>query len=143
MNQYYKLLNVRHRNHGGKPNGITAVEFAMAFPLLMLFIFGSMEFARANMLRNTCENAALEGARAGMVPGATAQGCVDAASELLDILGIQNAVVTINPPVIDPSTENVEVTVSIPLTENSLPMARFVLGATMQQTATLPRESTH
>ncbi len=115
----------------------------MAFPLLMLFVFGSMEFSRANMLRNTCENAALEGARAGMVPGATAQDCINAASELLDILGIQNAVVTINPMVIDLATQEVEVTVSIPLTENSLPMTRFILGATMQQTARLPRESTH
>ena len=122
--------------------GVTAVEFALTFPLLLLFIFGSLEFSRANMIRNMCENAALEGARAGMIPGATAQDCSDAANDLLDIIGIQNATVTVNPTTIEPSTEDVEVTVSIPLADNSLPLSKFVIGITMNQSASLPREVT-
>ena len=129
--------NKKYRCHR---KGVTAVEFALTFPLLLALVFGSLEFSRANMIRNMCENAALEGARAGMIPGATAQDCMDASNELLDIIGIQNATVTINPTTVLPTTEEVEVTVTIPLADNSLPISKFVLGTTMSQTATLPRE---
>lgn len=133
-------MNKRKQNCRCQRKGVTAVEFALTFPLLLLIVFGSLEFSRANMIRNMCENAALEGARAGMIPGATAQDCTDAANSLLDIIGIQNATVTIDPSNIVPATEVVEVTVTIPLADNSLPMSKFVLGTTMSQTAQLPRE---
>ncbi|MDB4539852.1 pilus assembly protein [Saprospiraceae bacterium] len=133
-------MNKRKQNCRCLRKGVTAVEFALTFPLLLLIVFGSLEFSRANMIRNMCENAALEGARAGMIPGATAQDCTDAANSLLDIIGIQNATVTIDPSTIVPATEVVEVTVTIPLADNSLPMSKFVLGTTMSQTAQLPRE---
>jgi Flp pilus assembly protein TadG len=136
-------MNNRKRNGHFPRNGVTAVEFALTFPLLLLIVFGSLEFSRANMIRNMCENAALEGARAGMIPGATAQDCTDAVNQLLDIIGIQNATVTIEPSTIDPATPDVEVTVTIPLADNSLPMSKFVLGTTMSQTAELPREVNH
>ena len=131
---------IRNKKYQCLRKGVTAVEFALTFPLLLALVFGSLEFSRANMIRNMCENAALEGARAGMVPGATAQDCMDAANELLDIIGIQNATVTINPTNVVPTTEEVEVTVTIPLADNSLPISKFVLGTTMSQTAQLPRE---
>ena len=133
-------MNNRKQNFCYPRQGVTAVEFALTFPLLLILVFGSLEFSRANMIRNMCENAALEGARAGMIPGATAQDCIDASNELLDIIGIQNATVTIDPTSITPTTEDVEVTVTIPLADNSLPMSKFVLGTTMSQTAQLPRE---
>ena len=133
-------MNNRKRNGHFTRKGVTAVEFALTFPLLLLIVFGSLEFSRANMIRNMCENAALEGARAGMIPGATAQDCRDAANRLLDIIGIQNATVTIEPSTIIPATPDVAVTVSIPLADNSLPMSKFVLGTNMSQTAELPRE---
>ena len=130
----------RNKKYLYQRKGVTAVEFALTFPLLLALVFGSLEFSRANTIRNMCENAALEGARAGMIPGATAQDCMDAANDLLDIIGIQNATVTINPTTVLPTTEEVEVTVTIPLADNSLPISKFVLGTTMSQTASLPRE---
>ncbi len=133
-------MNISNRNCHRPRKGVTAVEFALTFPLLLMIVFGSLEFSRANMIRNMCENAALEGARAGMIPGATAQDCANAANRLLDIIGIQNASVNIQPSTIVPATERVVVTVTIPLADNSLPMSKFVLGTTMSQSATLPRE---
>ncbi len=124
----------------GKRIGKAAIEFAMTFPLLLVFVFGGMEFSRANTIRNICENAALEGARAGMIPGATAQDCTNAANNLLNIMAIQNATVTVTPSTITPSTPDVEVMVTIPLSDNCLPMSQFVLGMTLEQTAKLPRE---
>lgn len=120
--------------------GAAAVEFALVVPLLLLFIFSAIEFSRANMIRNICENAAMEGARKGMLPGATAEDCLTEAEELIEVMALQNATVTVTPAEILPDTESVTVEVSIPLSENALPMAKFVLGKTLTQSVTLPRE---
>ena len=82
----------------------------------------------------------MEGARAGMLPGAEAQDCIDAAQNLLDKIGIQNSTITVDPTTITPTTETVSVTVSIPLDDNCMPMSKYVLGKTLLQTVSLPRE---
>ena len=51
------------------------VEFAICAPILFLFFFASLEFSRVNMIRQSVENAVYEGARRGIVPGATAANC--------------------------------------------------------------------
>ncbi len=53
-------------------SGASAVEFALCAPLLFLLVFAAWEFSRANMILNTMENAAYEGCRRGIVPGASA-----------------------------------------------------------------------
>jgi Flp pilus assembly protein TadG len=117
------------------------VEFALTAPLLLLFVFAAIEFSYANLIRNVMENAAVEGAREGILPGATPADCLAAADDYLGVMGINNASVTVTPSVFDSTTQTVTVTVSIPLAENSMPMSRFVLGQTLNQTITLPRET--
>jgi len=122
-----------------KRRGATAVEFALAAPILFTFVFLSVEFARANMIFNTIENAAYEGARRGVVPGATKDDCDTAAQTLLDIVGIQNSTVTTTP--IDENTTEVTVTVDVPMTtSNGYVASKFFLGETLTATVTLPRE---
>ena len=48
--------------------GAVAVEFAITVPFLFLILFGSIEFSRANMLRQTVSQAAYEAARRGDIP---------------------------------------------------------------------------
>lgn len=50
-----------HR-HGGD-RGATAVEFALLFPLLMLIVFGTIDFGRALNAQITLTQAAREGVR--------------------------------------------------------------------------------
>ena len=59
----------RVRRHAGR-RGATTVEFAMTAPVLFLFLFAAMEFSRYNMVSQTATNAAFEGARQCIVPGA-------------------------------------------------------------------------
>ena len=99
-----------------------------------------MEFSRANILRNLCDNAALEAAREGVLPGATAGKCIDAANEALELLQVINATVDVEPPNIDPMTPEVTVTVSVPLGDNAMPMSQFVMGTTLTRSMTLRRE---
>jgi Flp pilus assembly protein TadG len=121
--------------------GATAVEFALTFPLLMVLLFGSLEFSRANMLVHTVTLAASEGARRGIVPGATAAECRTAAEAELAIVGVRNATVTVTPSVINESTTTVTVAISAPLDgTNSYLLSRFFLGKSVAKSVTLERE---
>ncbi|MCA9131863.1 MAG: pilus assembly protein [Planctomycetales bacterium] len=120
--------------------GSATVEMALTAPLLFLFFFGGIEFSRANMLRNVAENAALEGARAGILPGATAAQCIASADQQLALLDVVGGTVSVLPEVIEPDTPRVTVAVSVPMAENCLPLSKFVVGKTLVQTITLDRE---
>ena len=130
-----------------KPNsprdGAVTVEFALALPILLLFTFAGLEFSRVNMIRNTAINAAYEGARMGIVPGATVADCEAAANELLSFVDISGGSVVASPSPIQPSTESVTVTVTIPITAaNSFITPEYFLGRTITSSVTLPREAT-
>jgi Flp pilus assembly protein TadG len=95
--------------------GAVSVEFALVVPILFLFIFGIIEFARLNMLRNSIENAAYEGARRGIIPGATADNAKDEALLVMKAVSVHNAKVDVSPPTIDSTTPQITVTVNVPL----------------------------
>jgi Flp pilus assembly protein TadG len=52
-----------HRQTGRSDRGAAAVEFALVLPLLLLMIFGIVEFGRAYNVQISITNAAREGAR--------------------------------------------------------------------------------
>lgn len=117
------------------------VEFAIAFPILMAFCFTGIEFARVNMIRNTALNAAYEGAREGIIPGATAAECETAAMQLLDVLDLSGATAAASPDPIQSNTEAVTVTVTVPINSaNSFVTPQFYLGKSIVASVTLPRE---
>ena len=66
------------------------VEFAIVAPILFLFFFAAFEFCRASMIRHTADNAVYEGARAAIIPGATAGEAQAEASLILNSLGLTN-----------------------------------------------------
>jgi Flp pilus assembly protein TadG len=123
--------------------GAVTVEFALALPILLLFTFAGLEFSRVNMIRNTVINAAYEGARKGIVPGATAADCEAAATDLLNFVEINGGTVVASPSPIQPSTDAVTVTVTVPITSaNSFITPEFFFGKTIVTSVTLPREAT-
>ena len=124
----------RHRR------GATAVEFAITAPILFLFVFAAVEFSRANMIRNTSTNAAYEGARRGIVPGASAADVQAAALAVVDSVLINGAQVTVSPATITPDTQQVTVTVQVPLDENGWVMPLFFAGKTIVADCTLRRD---
>ena len=124
----------RHRR------GVLTVEMAICIPIVFLILLGALEFSRMNMLRNSIDNAAYEGARRGVVPGATACDCMDTAVSVLTAVGARSATVSITPPTIDDNTTQVTVTISVPLSSNSWGPARFLSGATLRSVSTKSRE---
>ena len=67
--------------------GTTTVEFALTAPIVFFLLMGAIELSRANMLRHTTVVAATEGARNGIIPGATSAECHQAAVNELDASG--------------------------------------------------------
>ncbi len=129
------------RSQQTERKGATTVEFAVVLPLLLLFVFAGIEFSRANMLRNTIENAAFEGARSGIIPGASANDARTAAQDLLDMLQINDSTVTVSPSTIDNSTTSVTVSISTPMSmANHYVTPKFFLGKTLTASVTLPCE---
>jgi len=121
--------------------GVTAVEFALTVPILFLFLFGTYEMGRANMMLHTTEAAAYEGARTSIVPGATPEEAIAAARSVLATVGIRNADITITPTDLESASETVSVNISFLYKDNST-IFPFFLGeeATVDRTCQLSRE---
>jgi Flp pilus assembly protein TadG len=132
--------------HNGRRNsdrhGTVSVEVALTLPILLLFMFGAIEFSRMNMLRNTAENASYEGARHAALPGATKQKVKAAAQNVLDLLSVKNATINVNPGNITNSTEEVQVKVSIPIADNTWILPMFSADKVIVKKIRLTRERT-
>jgi len=108
--------------------GAASVEFAIAFPVLLMVVFGSVEFSRIAMLRHTANHAAHIAARRAIIPGATSQDVIAAGEKHLQSIGVKGAVINVSPDNITLDTKAVEVTVNFPVSENSLVVPEFVSG---------------
>jgi Flp pilus assembly protein TadG len=128
------------RRSARRRSATTTVEFAITLPLVLLLFFGSIEFGRVNMLRHSAAQAAYEGARRGIVPGATADDVRAAAAEILDSTFASSYTVTVTPSTITRHTTEVTVNISMPLSDNSWVVPRFFAGATLSKSFTLQRE---
>lgn len=99
-----------------------------------------MEFSRANMIRQSIENAVYEGSRRGIVPGATADDCRNAAQIVLNSISVNSAQVTVAPAVITRDTSEVTVAIAVPMNSNSWVAPLFFAGKTISNSMTLRRE---
>jgi Flp pilus assembly protein TadG len=120
--------------------GAVLVEFALTSSLLFLILFTAIEFMRVNTIVNSAENAAYEGARAGIVPGASASDAISAAQAIINVIGVRNATVLVEPGTIAANTPEITVTVQVPLNSNSFIAPRFFLDKTLTKACTLSRE---
>ncbi len=134
------LKQSRRRLRRGARRGATVVEFALTAPIFVLFLMAAFEFGWLNVLRHTADNAAYEAARYAIVPGATAAEASKKAKSILKIVGARNAVVTVSPPVIDLNTDEVTVTVDVPMKDNALVVPKFTSNTTLRGSATLRTE---
>ncbi len=107
--------------------GVTAVEFALVFPILMLLVFGSYELCRANMVMQTSEAAAYEATRVAIIPGASVAEAEAAARKILGTAGVRQAQITITPPNLDIESDAVNVSISINFTDNFI-LAPLFMG---------------
>jgi Flp pilus assembly protein TadG len=130
----------KHRRTRWGRSGATAVEFALTAPLAFLLLCGSIEYGRAHMVLNATANAAYQGARRAMVPGATSSQVITTANATLTASSVKSATVTVSPSTILTTTTTVSVTVSVPLNSNIWIGSFFTKNMTIARTCTLSRE---
>ena len=128
--------------------GATVLEFAIVAPVMVLLIFISLEIIRLGMMQGLAEDAAYQAARHVMVPGAKKQEAIDEANRLLALLGTRGAIVNVQPfdsageqEEISDKTRRVVVDIVIPISQNSLFVARYTGGRYIATTSSLTFES--
>ena len=99
--------------------GVAIVEFAIALPIVLLIFVGMIEISRILLLQHTADTAAYEGARSGMVPGATSDEASKAAQLLLAAAGLKSSSITVTPTLIIENTPLITVRVEIPIAPNA------------------------
>jgi Flp pilus assembly protein TadG len=125
------LLNRKNRR---KRRGAAAVEFAMAAPILFLFVFALFEFGRAFMVIDLLGDAARVGCREGAILGKSSTTITTDVQCRLQGEGVNNTTVTVevNGAVGDPSTalsgDSITVAVSVPVSSVSWTGTRFLSG---------------
>lgn len=132
-------MTTRNRNRTPR-RGVTLVEFAFAFPILLTIVFGMVEFVRMHNIRHAADNASYEAARHVIVPGASKAEAVDKANDLLARAGVSKGTFTVTPDVITDDTEQVTVRVSVSLEENSWLPSQLTAKRTIVRETTLMTE---
>lgn len=124
-----RTLLRRAASHG--ESGQALAEIAIALPLLLLMLIGIWEFARAYQIQQVIVNAAREGARTVVLPGADPDSATVIVNNFLAGGRIAGATVTITPSVPPPHTtgDPITVTVSVPYSFQLIgPVIRLATG---------------
>jgi len=121
--------------------GTVAVEFAITAGVALLFFFASFEFCRVAMIRHTVDNAVYEGARVGIVPGATSREVQTKATQILKTLGLRNATVSVTPKKIRDTTDQLTVDITVPVDKNTFGVSLFFTGKQVRRELTMLRET--
>lgn len=127
----------RKRN---RRNGAAVVEFALTAPLLFMLLFGALELGHANMIFNVSEAAAYEGAREGIVPGASTAEVQAAVQNILQISNVRGAAIQVTPASLTTDTDTIRVDINVPYAQNTLIPPFFTQGMVIQRSCELSRE---
>lgn len=117
------------------------MEVAVALPVLLALVFGSIELANGIFLKHTLSIAAYEGARSVTRPGATSAQAEARIDEILRARGVTNYVVTISPEATSTTPRQTQMTVCIvaPSGTNLLPPLRLLSGVAIEKSVCMVR----
>ncbi|MEM6364499.1 MAG: TadE family protein [Planctomycetota bacterium] len=94
------------------------VEFAMILPVAMLLFMVLIETSRALLIQHSIDTAAYEGARVGIIAGASAAEVVAESQSLLDAAGLVDTAIEVEPTTITEDTAVIRVRITVPAQSN-------------------------
>jgi len=130
----------RCKTHWNGRRGVAAIEFAMTAPILFLLLYAALELGHANMVLNAVEAACYEGARVGIVPGASAADCTTAAQRILDVSNIRGSTITVTPNNLNTNSDSVRVRISLPYSATAVIPPTFTRLVSINRQCELIRE---
>jgi Flp pilus assembly protein TadG len=97
-----------HRRNGDEERGAVAVEFALLLPLLVVILFGIIQFATTFNRQQGIHASAREGARLGSLPGTTSAQIEARVMDALDDVPLSAVpTITITPSAAQPCSSGV------------------------------------
>ncbi len=138
--QLAKSRRTRRKNASGRRGAFT-VEFAFCCGIFFTIMMAGIEFARFMYARHSVDQAAYEGARVGIIPGATTEEVELTARRILNATGIRGATVMITPEQFDDQTATVNVRIRCDYADNSWIGPIFLGGAVIESNLTLDHEN--
>jgi Flp pilus assembly protein TadG len=136
------MCKTKHNRIRSNRQGAVAVEMAITSGLVFFVFFAALEFCRVAMMRHTVEHALYEGARQGIIPGATADEVESKARSVLRTIGVGSANIKVTPSTIKNDTREVTVRIEMPLDRNLFAPAFFFRGKSLDRTFVMQREGT-
>lgn len=124
--------------------GAAVVEFAAVAPVLFLLIFGMIEFGRMVMVQQVLTNASREGARVGILDGATNSEVTNVVQNYLNAANINGAKVETDPKNIEDAGagDSVKVIVTVDFNKVTwLPAPIFLGGKGLSASTVMRRET--
>jgi TadE-like protein len=100
--------------------GTAIVEMAIVLPLLILLLLGIIEFGYMMYVQHNLVNAAAQGARTGILPGATVSLMIERTRETLDESGFSGLDVEIDASMAEAPDTAVNATVKVPYANASI-----------------------
>ena len=126
------MLRIQKRLQNNE-EGHTLVEFALISMILLAITFGMIDFSRAVYASSVIRAAAQEGARAGIVDGATAADIAQAVQSKL--IGLPNAGTAIVTPLLNGGIQQVSVSYNFSFVTPFLSTAPVNLASTATMVA--------
>jgi Flp pilus assembly protein TadG len=134
-----------------KRRGAAAVEFAVVAPVLIMLVFGMIEFGRAIMVQQVIVNASREGARTAVIEGASLADVNGAITAQLDAATIADRTIafrvngsTVSDPTVGSAGDSVSVDISVNYADITwLPSPSYLGGTQLQATSVMRREYTN
>lgn len=144
-----ETVTKRRAKLGTRRRGAAMLEFAIVLPLFLLLLLGIIEMGRVIMLHQVATNAAREGARRAVVPGATQATVTAAVNEYLNNAGISatgrsvkvyNSAGTSVLLETIPPREPATVEITFPYASNTWGFSRIVGNGSLRNQVTMRRE---
>jgi len=95
--------------------GATAVEFALVFPIVIVLLLSLIEIMSLYRVTDAMDLAAFDGGREALITTASANDIADQTRASLSRIGVDNATVTVTPPIVDRDTSEIQIEITVPL----------------------------
>lgn len=141
----YREFSASDRRYGNvSERGAAAVELAVTLPILMMFIFGVVEFGRVFSVMHVMNTAAREGARIAVLPGSDNAKVEDRINQILNGSGLTADAMEFSPANIAAANRNEPVMVRVAINFDSVALfgsfMKGLQGKQMQSMAIMRKE---
>lgn len=112
----------------GKRRGVSAIEFAIVAPIVLLIVFGLFEVSRVMTINDSVRTSVIAGVREAGVANTTADNVKAEIEFILNAFRVRSSEVVVTPTVIDAGVTEISIDVTVPLNTDNGVYFQKVIG---------------